>query len=117
MTSESGVEASGTRRLVPLFSSLALAVGLPVLAMFALRQFVSASKIAEISELAGHRWSAREYLLAFLVSPALVPAVWCAAAAYGALLNAPRAFRRAAAVVLGLTLLWAVALAVLLATA
>jgi len=103
-------------KIPSLLGVLALAIGLPFLGYFVLRHIASAEKIAALSALSGNVWSWREYAIAFLISPVIAPALWCAVAAYFAARRASRPVRVMAGLVLAIVVAWAVVLAVRIAT-
>jgi hypothetical protein len=103
-------------KIPSLMGVLALAIGLPFLGYFVLRFIASVEKIAALSALTGNVWSWREYALAFLVSPVIVPALWCALAAYFAARRATQPARVATTILLATITVWVVVLAVRIAT-
>ena len=109
-------DAAVRSKIPSLMGVLALVVGLPFLGYFVLRHIASVQRVESLSALSGNVWSWREHGVAFLISPVIVPALWCAVAAYFAARRAPRPVRAISAGLLAIVVVWVVVLAARIAT-
>src|SRR5262245_43590336 len=103
--------------VIRLLSLLAMAIGLPVLALFLLTDVSFLMKIWDLSRLAGQEPTLSTKVIGIFSTHVALPLLWCSLAFVGMTLDSRRMLQVIARAFLGVSMLWVLGLAVMLVRA